>query len=93
MIIDAFKIAVWLIERYQLQEQIINHINTEKNRDEAVMIEPYTNYIIHFEKPFITRQELLDKIVSATQPNDEHVIKPSKDITITAVDKNENKTQ
>jgi len=81
MIIDAFKIAVWLIERYQLQEQIINHINTEKNRDEAVMIEPYTNYIVNFEKPYVTEQDLLDKFVSATQPNEEFWEKASEEMT------------
>ena len=89
MIVDAFKIAVWIIERYDLQEQIINHINTETSEEEAVMIEPYTNYIMHFEKPFITQQELLDKFVSATQPNDEFWEEASEEMTGELLDEEE----
>lgn len=81
MIVDAFKIAVWLIERYDLQEQIINHINTEKNTDEALMIDPYTRYIVSFEKPYVTEQELLDKFVSATQPNDKFWEEAAEEMT------------
>lgn len=81
MIVDAFKIAVWLIERYQLQEQIINHINTDKHEEEAVMIDPYTRYVVRFEKPYVTGQELLDKFVSATQPNEEFWEEVSEEMT------------
>lgn len=68
MLVDVFKIVVWLIERYNLHEQVKEHLSgVGKTEEEAVMVQPKKPYLIHFDKPVITSEELIDKIIVCTE--------------------------
>jgi len=69
MIFDVFKIVVWLIERYNLHEQVKEHLSNVGSTEEgeAVMVEPQKPYLMHFDKPAVTPEEIIDKIVECTE--------------------------
>ena len=67
MLVDVFKIVVWLVERYDLHEQVKEHFTDMKKEEmEAVMVEPKKPYLIHFNEPFQTSADLKNKMIECT---------------------------
>ena len=70
MIVDAFKIAVWIIERYDLHKDIAQYLDVEKleiiSKEEPVIVEKHKPYVITFNKGVVTADEIKDKIIKST---------------------------
>lgn len=76
MIVDAFKIVVWIIERYSLEDKVLSHLISGRQivtgdieiytKEEAVMVEPKKMYLMHFDEPFQTSEDLKNKMIECT---------------------------
>jgi hypothetical protein len=68
MIFDVFKLVVWLIERYNLQDKVVDNFSDyTSNEPEAIMVEPHKPYLMHFDEPAISQEDLMDKMIECTQ--------------------------
>lgn len=68
MIFDAFKLVIWLIERYDLQDKVRDRLDehTGSPEAEAVRVDTYKPYVITFREEFLTKDQLVNEIVDAT---------------------------
>lgn len=74
MIFDVAKFVIWLIDRYDLHEQVLSHIADSGEvpvltdaellpQDEPVQVQPKKPYLMHFEEEFVTGEDLKDKMI------------------------------
>jgi len=68
MIVDAFKIVIWIIEYYGLQNQVLDHLDHPLDKkEEAVMVTPRKPYLMHFDDRFVTKTGLQNKVLQCTE--------------------------
>jgi hypothetical protein len=60
MIFDVFKLAVWLIERYDLQDKVADRFSGEAEA-EAIAVEP-GHHTLHLKKQFYTPEDILREL-------------------------------
>jgi len=76
MIVDLVKILVWLIERYNLREEVLQHLIDggqimtgdfdPYTKEEAVIVDTNQPYLLHFDEPVQTETDLKNKMVECT---------------------------
>jgi hypothetical protein len=77
MIFDVAKFAIWLIDRYDLHQEVLSHLsesgevptlgkNVKLHKEEPIMVEKHVPYVITFEESFKTGPEIKDKIIDCT---------------------------
>jgi len=77
MIFDVAKFVIWLIERYDLHQEVLNYVadsgevpvlneNDKMYREKPVQVQPGKPYLMHFDQEFITEKELRSKIIECS---------------------------